>query len=195
MRADLRFLCVFWLQCLVCESFIEKVCDWAELRSEGQKKRVRSVCLWVLMMCVCWVEVIGCLSTHSSCGGRSYESNRHPRAEGAEQRAVPYNWRAWLTLICTFYEVPFVPHPSLRPPFPSIRSSFLRFSHTFLSFWLAGAVKYVCRGGSLGNCLKITGWRVANVPWRSDSCAKDSVIKNKLKSQIHMWGRQMVTAV
>lgn len=33
-------------------------------------------------VCACWVEVTGCLSTHSSCGGRSYESNRHPHAEG-----------------------------------------------------------------------------------------------------------------
>lgn len=140
-------------------------------------------------VCVCAGEEAGRLSTRSSCGGRSYECNRRPHTEWAEQRVVSYNWRASELLFVPFMRFHLfhiLLSILLSPPF-----LFLGFSHIFLSFWRAGAVKYVCRGGSLGNCLKITGRRVANVPWRSASCAKDSVIKNKLKSQIHMWSRRI----
>lgn len=73
-------------------------------------------------VCVCWGEVTGCPSTHSSCGGWSYEPNRRPHAVWAG----PY--KCWgqahiLTLIGTFYELPFVPHPSssfsIHPSFRS----------------------------------------------------------------------------
>lgn len=105
--------------------FIEKACVCLSRTQQWGTEEKSKVCVHSGFndVCVCVGEEAGCLSTHSSCGGRSYESNRHPHAEGAERRVVSYNWRAWLTSELLF--VPFMRFHLfhillLHPPFPSI---------------------------------------------------------------------------
>lgn len=188
MGVDLWFLLVFWLR--VC--FIEKVCVWLSRTQQWGTEEKSKVCAHSGFNDVCVLvgkqavyqltaAVVGgvmSLTDAPMLRGRSEEWCRIIGGPGS--RLNSYLYLLWGSICST----------SFSPSSFSLHS-FLGFSHIFLSFWLAGAVKYVCRGGSLGNCLKITGWRVANVLWRSDSCARrsDSVIKNKLKSQIHMWSR------
>lgn len=119
---------------------IEKVLsDWT-LKSSvfvwgtGEKKDF-CVPLGFNDVCVCWGEVTGCLSTHSSCGGRSYGFNRRPHAVWAEPRAGRINGVARLT--SQLLLVPFMSFHLfhiLRPPFPTIRPSFLVSSRIFPSF-------------------------------------------------------------
>lgn len=86
--------------CLLATSvcFIEKVCVWLSRTQEWGTEEKSKVCLHSGFndVCVCVCVETGCLSTHSSCGGRSHESNRRPHAVWAEQRVVSYNWWAWL---------------------------------------------------------------------------------------------------